>query len=277
MRMRDDDRRERDLLDKLYRARRALVGTLPSTTERLLLDYYSCKDRSEANKWLEHVVEELIGTAVPIEGSGRWGPERAICPLCKGSSNSPFDEGFALPEGLRRHLSGWGNARQCVMTEAAFQMAWDHWNDKFREAEEAEARTESARHRQRMETEDLYLVDPRSGPQLFENGIFFRAPRKPEQMKWAVDRLRGLGFNCLLQDRVWSFTFEAGGIIVFADPRESGRIDFKVFKSPLPKKWRNTWGARERLQTFHVLDSWKNGIAEKFKKRLDQAIEGLLK
>jgi hypothetical protein len=81
------------------------------------------------------LVEHLLGHAKPQPWQEMRGvssiSDRARCPLCGGSSDNPHgEEGFAYPEGLRRHLAGSYNARQCNVVKAAVDLAWDHSDRK---------------------------------------------------------------------------------------------------------------------------------------------------
>ncbi len=76
----------RKLRSELWSTRRDLIGLMKSDIEALLTSYYS----------------------VPMP-DGLYG-----------------EEGFAYPEGLRRHLAGSYNARQCAVVKAAIELAWDH-------------------------------------------------------------------------------------------------------------------------------------------------------
>lgn len=57
-------------------------------------------------------------------GDPRW--PRALCPLCKQGAQGTRDlKGYAVPDGLRRHLLGELNSRQCVVFGAAEAIARD--------------------------------------------------------------------------------------------------------------------------------------------------------
>lgn len=61
---------------------------------------------------------ELIGMIVENtkpDKESSYRPE-AVCPLCGGIPQTIYSTGFAYPEGLRRHLEGYGNAKQCIIT-----------------------------------------------------------------------------------------------------------------------------------------------------------------
>jgi hypothetical protein len=67
-----------------------------------------------------------LAMARPSEEMGSLAGEspRAICPLCGDDSNNPFSiRGFAVPDGLLRHLEGSHNAIQCPVFEIACALA----------------------------------------------------------------------------------------------------------------------------------------------------------
>ena len=86
--------------------------------------------------------------------------QRARCPLCRDSSSSPYSEGFSVPEGLRRHLIGWGNARQCSVMEAACALARDHWHQAYDASDRAEDNAKQAELEARRKSETLFQVAP---------------------------------------------------------------------------------------------------------------------
>src|SRR5688572_12706949 len=107
----------RKLRSELYSARRTIVDLMPDKISQLLGDYYRCDTRIDLHRWHGEVIDAIVEMASPLAGlrdSYFHAPRaRAYCPLCGDGSQGPYEEGFALPEGLRRHLAGWGNCRQC--------------------------------------------------------------------------------------------------------------------------------------------------------------------
>ncbi|AJX80459.1 hypothetical protein BG97_3216 [Burkholderia pseudomallei 7894] len=119
----------RRLEDELYMARATIIGLArsPELVE-LLRDQYSCKTFDEVRDWAQHTADSIIESASRTETpAGRnWdGRLRVLCPLCGDGPQSPYDDGFLLDEGLRRHLLGTYNSRQCSVFEAAHQIALD--------------------------------------------------------------------------------------------------------------------------------------------------------
>jgi hypothetical protein len=114
---------------ELYKARATIIG-LARRTELvpLLSEQTSCKSFEEVYEWVERTADSIIEIACQTDTpAGRnWdGRLRVLCPLCGDTPQSPYDEGFLLDEGLRRHLLGTYNSRQCSVLQAAHEMAID--------------------------------------------------------------------------------------------------------------------------------------------------------
>jgi hypothetical protein len=130
------DERIRRLEEDLYEARCAVVSLLPEPIQAIAESYHKCKSRSEADQWKERLVEGVIARAEilsPQDGS-RWGP-RAYCPLCGHGSSGPYDRGFAVPDGLERHLMGRYNSVGCLPLSPVLGMARDYWRPIFAKTE----------------------------------------------------------------------------------------------------------------------------------------------
>jgi hypothetical protein len=123
----------RKLKEALYMTRRSLVRMAGEDAYRVLSSYHSGMEKTQdeyensgwmANRWLESVADDVLKLARPqdVDQSG-YGPDRALCPLCHGGSQSRYATGFAIPEGLRRHLLGENNSNRCAVTEAALGLA----------------------------------------------------------------------------------------------------------------------------------------------------------
>lgn len=263
------DERIRRLEEELWTARRAIIDLMPDGTRRVLTSYYHCGSRSETYKWEHDAVEEIIGHAEALsrEEGSYLGP-RARCPLCGDESTSPYESGFSLPEGLRRHLTGWGNVRQCSVLGAAASLAREYADREFSEAEQAEAAQQQTRLRERRRTETLYRVMPDEEARLLdEDARWGRRARTPEEMAWAESRLADLDFRCRTEGLIKTHTRSHDGTIVYADPRAEGRIDFWVFDEAALASKRRTRFRRGYLGGFHLLDSWRHDLPGKYEKR----------
>lgn len=106
------------LRDALNTARRAVLGLMPEQVRKVFETGYDCESSDDMYLWEQNVIAKLLDLARP-RPAGEMGKhfsstERAYCPLCGSSAQSIYEgEGFAFPDGLRRHLEGSCNARQC--------------------------------------------------------------------------------------------------------------------------------------------------------------------
>lgn len=254
---------------KLYQARETILALMPGGVQEILRSYRSCASRDDANQWNHTVVEKIISLAEELPSPRvSFLPRYAKCPLCSSVSMAPFQPGFALPEGLRRHLVGWGNARQCGVFNAVSALAWDCWNGQFSAAEEAERKAKQTHTASRKQSETLYRTAPDLEPSLIDEGaaLYGRIPRDAASMVWAEQRLEALGFEIILEGAVKSYLSERGDFVVYADPRALGIIEFAAYKKPLPKLGRRlrVWA----FKRFGLQDSWKSDIRGKYESRL---------
>jgi len=261
----------RCLQDELYDARYTIISLMPEEVEKILKSYYSCKSTEETYRWADIAAAEIIEFAKilsPEEGS--YLSERAYCPLCGDGSNSFYENGFSVPEGLRRHLVGYGNTNQCRVFKAAERLARNYWHDEFSAIEEANAIEKKKRIIQRKKAEILYKTAPNSEPELKDEGIGFgTVPRNDDELAWAENRLVDLGFQIICDANIKSYISEQDSLVVYADPRAKGEIRFTVYKKPLSKNNRKRfWG-----NSFSLKDNWKNDIRGKYESRVAQAIQ----
>ena len=259
-----------NLRNDLDIARQTIVSIVPAPFNGMLKSFYSAKTRQEGELRLFALEAEIADLSKPILEA----PDRAYCPLCGEGSNSPCAIGFSLPEGVRRHLSGWGNTMRCRVMAAASSLARSHFERTFKEAEAQEARSREASLAARMASETLYLVDPHEPVELWDSKSWWGKPRKQGDesvggFEWAEARLRGMAFQVNLQGRTKSYTKRhvnaAGAYLVYADPRQEGNISFLAFKETPGLK-----PSKARLCAFEIRDGWKNGLSEKLTARIDE-------
>lgn len=111
----------------LWMLRHDLIQLLPYELVKILGSYGNCLESKTTYKWLDEVAEEIIAYVESLEPAvSEWG-SREKCPLCGRGANSSYQEGFAFPEGMRRHLVGYGSVHQCLFTAAAGHLARDYW------------------------------------------------------------------------------------------------------------------------------------------------------
>jgi hypothetical protein len=272
---RSSEERIKRLEDDLYRARRAVLKLLPPTIHEPGETYFSIESREAARLWEDALVEATIELAWPLANKTWYSGPRAYCPLCRSGSSGPYVEGFALPNGLRKHLLGEGNARPCEVLIQVVELAREYWLPRVTEAEERERAEAEAEKSQRREREEMFLVDPRSAPQLRDETRYGTACRDDESMLWAEARLRQLGFLERRIGRVRQFTKEHGAVVVFADPRELGRLKFVVLRREQVDKPKSRRRWMPDHESFYLLDSWRNDLSKKLETRVGKAAGSL--
>lgn len=128
------ERRIQQLENNLYEARQAIINLMPGPIYEVLTDYIGCKSRQDTYSWKRNITTFLISEAKilsPQEGS--YFSDRAYCPLCSDGTTNYYERGFSVPEGLKRHLSGWGNMAQCSVMKAVLDLANDYWDEELGE------------------------------------------------------------------------------------------------------------------------------------------------
>lgn len=213
----------------------------------------------------------MIEMTALLETVGHFS-ERGNCSLCQEGADSPLTPGFALPEGLRRHLSGYGNVNRCVVFDAAHLLVLEGNREKFDRNDRDNESKKALEIQQRRETEILFQVAPYRNPELIES-TSYRSPRKSEQLVWAENRLDLLGFEIQKNNNVWTHTKEVSDFIVYADIRSSRDIQFSVYSKQSLKKHEMAADYRR----FNIPDTWKYDFQEKFRIRCEKAIEDLNK
>ncbi len=264
----------RHLRNELYMARVAILSLMTEEQQRLLRSYYDYRTRTESYRWESDVADKLIeGATILPRGQGSYLGPRAFCPLCGDGTTSPYETGYSVPEGLRRHLVGWGGkANQCSVFSAASRMAHEH----FREGDLREREQQATLELKRKSSETLFLVDPYDHPELSDSSLGYgSAARNPQELGWAEARLTGLGFQRREENRVRSYVNEGATYAVYADPRRLGEISFVVYRLPLPKRRPQTKNLFSMSQRFRIPDSWKNDLQSKYGKRVTEAADAL--
>ena len=172
------------LQDELYEARTTIISLMSEDAQKILESYRWCESRKETYSWQENVAERIIALAKILSPEqGSYLSERAYCPLCGEGSSSPYESGFSIPEGLRRHLVGYGNVQQCKVMEAAKRLAGEYWHDKFDASEKAEQKQKRESIAQRRASETLYRTAPDSEPKLIDEGYFYGgSPRNQSEL-----------------------------------------------------------------------------------------------
>lgn len=107
------ERLERDL----SRAQMVIMDLMPDRFRRVLSSYVHCETERDLYGWSYKAAEALVELCDPIQPPLLDGypldSPRAPCPLCGAVPTTIGAVGYALPEGLLRHLQGTHNVWQC--------------------------------------------------------------------------------------------------------------------------------------------------------------------
>ena len=268
----DDARR---LRNDLYNANSTIIALMPREIADLLRGFHNCASREEADQWRFDVSDAVIKLAdVQPVPERPFATPRAMCPLCRQGSPYPGVEGYAVPDGLRRHLEGTHGTSRCAVMEAVFALAYDYWFARFGAAERAAEAAKMEKLAERRESEALYRVSPRDAPKLLEEDSYSSQPRSADQLAWAENRLESLGFKRVIEGRTLSWVDEQADYVVYADHRFVGRLSFEVWRKPLPKKPRVAGRRLSRSPGgFVLLDSLKHDLRGKYAERVAQALK----
>lgn len=130
----DYDRELRGLSDDLHMARHALIELMKPEAREILQSYYQIKTPEDWHRWPDEAAEKIIELCTDVTQRSYQGylyEERAKCPLCGNGPESFYDGhvGFKLPEGLRRHLTGYGRSRECPVFGAARALGRESYRD----------------------------------------------------------------------------------------------------------------------------------------------------
>lgn len=130
----DWQREIRALKDELHTARHALIHLMKPEAREILLSYHGIETVQAWHRWPDEAAEKIIELCTDVTqrtDQGYLYEERARCPLCGKGPESAYtgEAGFKLPEGLRRHLTGYGNSRECSVFGAARGLGQERYRD----------------------------------------------------------------------------------------------------------------------------------------------------
>lgn len=124
------------LQSEIYRLRNVIVKQVPESLRTILTSYHQCESKDGASGWELLAADQVVQTATVLpHPEGAFLGDRAYCPLCGDGVESRYESGFSHPEGLRRHLIGWGNVAKCSIFAAAAELARYHLDHQFAAAE----------------------------------------------------------------------------------------------------------------------------------------------
>lgn len=260
---------EEGLKRDLDRARHAIVELLPNEIRVLIERRFECNTRAETRAKVDEIVDVIVERSPRVVGLNTdWSGERAWCWLCRAGSSGPYEQGFAIPEGLRRHLKGSYNAQHCIVMEQVEALLRDYFDSRFLQKEEDEWRDRQARLAERRKTEVVFRTGFGRPPELLDETTW-KHTRTAEQLLEAENRLLELGFVRSQSGNVVVYTTEGPDYVVYADPRELGTIQFVVYAKPLPKRETTT---PKRQACFSLPDTWKRDLLAKYRRKLDSAM-----
>lgn len=260
-----------DLIEERYRLRRLVLDLVPPGYKDVLTSFYRCETPEEAALWLFKSIKDVLELSRPDSLDIRWIDQpRVYCPLCGSGTTALYEEGYAYPEGLERHLEGRSNVHACPVVEVAHSAARDFWESRFADEVEAQRREEQVRLLTRRRDEVSYIVSLAGVPLLSDEYVDGDG-RDAEGLTWAGERLKVLGFNLIEEDRTKQFVWEDDSVWAIADPRRSGSITILIYKKPLPKRPRSVRPGRHTPVRFELPDRWKNNLPTKFKQAIDLA------
>lgn len=264
------------LREELWEARHTLCDSLPEQVQKVLRTYYDCVTLEDTYAWLHDVADDLIDLAEPLPRGHFHLGDRACCPLCGDGSSTPYEEGFALPEGLRMHLEGKGNARQCSILKQMWGLAQYHWDGTFHPRGTKAHEDMQAQLKLRRNKEVQFLVSPYLPPRLNNEGMYPGQVRDAKSLAATETRLAAMGFQSSTQERVRSYTKETANAVVYADPRKQRAISFTVVLKPVRSELRRWESRRVPVRHFGMPDSWKRDLEKKLDEAFSEAVKELM-
>ena len=163
------------------------------------------------------------------------------------------------------------------MLAAARAISTDYWRPKVEQAEAYERAAKEALKQQRLQVEDLFRTSPGGTAYLLDEHVFGTEPRDNASISWALDRLKQLGFTEVLDGQIRQYIRDYGDIVVFADPRQRGRLEFAVYRKEQVEKPKSRRRWSPDYQSFHLQDSWRNDLERKLNDRVEAARTVLVK
>jgi hypothetical protein len=251
-----------DLRRDLDAAVSSVIWLMPEDARSILESFDKCESELDTYRWRQIAASRVVTLAKPFPKGICDSRDRAYCPLCGRGALRLYEEGFVIPEGLRRHLIGWGGPEmQCFVFRAVELGARLYWSGKSYYQEQARL----AELEKRRKSETLFKVNPDEPAKLIDEGMFCPEPRNSDELIWAEDRLATLGFETHVKKNERSYTSKPDRFVVYADPREKGQIRFKVYL-----KQRSAGGPE--YSRFTLTDYWKSDILGQYEIRLQRAL-----
>lgn len=251
--------RIKKLEEDLWIARYTILNLFTGKLRELLDSYCRYESRPRFDEWENMIAEGLLEHVTILPFHPEWGHERAYCPFCGMGSQGPYDHGFAIPEGLRRHITGYGNTRKCSVVEQISYLAREHWDKKFSEKEKIEKQEKEQVLEERRAKEALFLLGPDMEPKLIDEAEYLWEPhRDAAQLNWAESRLKDLGIQKIIDGRIISYLYKDGDLCIYANPTRQKSIEFHAYRMPFKKR------SSPRYHRYVLPDRFKNDLKAKF-------------
>jgi hypothetical protein len=187
-------------------------------------------------------------------------PRSAFYIASRSLGRSPLGMTTVAPEELRSH---WYRLKdlhpyargETPFVEARLDRIWKDLSILRRNKEQAD----------RKETELLFRLAPDGNGLLMDEGLY--EPRNHERLAWAEKRVcEDLKFTRVEEDRLVSYQRETDGVVIFADIRGEGRINFYVFDNGGRTKgfWTPDFCIHDRVKTnleprwLEAVRSWRS-------------------
>ena len=218
--------------------------------------------REWINKLRELILEEAWKSIKFWQGPLQEGymlgyvEHRAPCPLCGEVADSWYyveQEGYKLNDGLLMHLDGIGNTSECKI----YKHLIDEVETKERELWNLEQEIEEDKLNERRMNETIYKIGPYSEGVLYDErtlGMFDGTKNLSDKniLETVEKRLFSMNFKKIIKSNSVSYVIDNEKYLIYADPRPFKKIDFRIYKKPIPKKG-NTFS-----EDFYILDKWKD-------------------
>ncbi|KAA6185290.1 hypothetical protein F2Q65_09325 [Thiohalocapsa marina] len=122
----------------------------------------------------------------------------------------------------------------------------------------------------RRKAETIYRISPFAQPQLADVIVLWAPLRDANQLKTADDRLTSLGFQRTKEGNVVAWIDDRADCIVYANPLAYNRIDFEVWRKPLPEL--DPRRPPQPVGSFYFLDTYIKNLPGKYASRLAKAM-----
>lgn len=251
-----------------------MLDLMTVEAQRILRTYYDCVRVDDTYRWVHEIADDLIALAKPHPRLPHMLGDRANCPLCGGQAQTPFERGFAIPDGLRWHLEGSHKCHRCPVIDAAVGIADGYWDEQFQPRGSVAREAQEAALEKRRKNEDQYQIHPYVPARLLDEGLRRGEFRQYEDLVWAEERLLTLGFRTPA-GRLRTYTRETMNAVVYADPRQNRYIVFAVFLKPFEPELPYWEQRRVASASFRLLDARKNAVEKKVDDGIAAAVREL--